>query len=205
MVNALVHRDYRSRANVQVHIYRNRVEIISPGGLPAGMKEEYLGFKSIPRNPLLFGLFYRMDMVEQVGSGIRRIRQICHDYGVDKPDLFVEDNCVTVVFKRDTVKSGIESGEVTGEVLRLLRVINGEMKRRELQDVLALKHEDYFREAYLLPALESGYIEMTIPDKPRSSEISFDGERKDHSSRSITVHGSGFEGQGTRFMVYGVR
>jgi len=89
---------------------------------------------------------------------------------VDKPDLFIEDNWVTVVFKRDTVKSGIESGEVTGEVLRLLRVINGEMKRRELQDVLALKHEDYFREAYLLPALESGYIEMTIPDKPRSSK-----------------------------------
>jgi ATP-dependent DNA helicase RecG len=36
------------------------------------MKEEDFGHKSVPRNPLLFGLFYRMDLVEQIGSGIRR-------------------------------------------------------------------------------------------------------------------------------------
>ena len=32
-----------------------------------------------------------------------------------------------------------------------------------------MKHEDHFRHAYLLPALRAGLIEMTIPDKPRSS------------------------------------
>jgi len=42
------------------------------------------------------------------------------------------------------------------------------MKRREIQAALELKHEDHFREAYLLPALELGGIEMTFPDKPRS-------------------------------------
>ncbi len=44
------------------------------------------------------------------------------------------------------------------------------MTRRELQRALGLKHEDHFREAYLKPALEAGLIEMTIPDKPRSSK-----------------------------------
>ena len=44
LVNALVHRDYRSNANVQVHVYRNRVEIISPGGLLAGAAE-VVGFR----------------------------------------------------------------------------------------------------------------------------------------------------------------
>jgi ATP-dependent DNA helicase RecG len=33
---------------------------------------------------------------------------------------------------------------------------------------LGLRHEDHFRQAYLLPALEAGLIERTIPDKPRS-------------------------------------
>ena len=33
---------------------------------------------------------------------------------------------------------------------------------------LELKHEDHFRSAYLTPALDAGYIEMTIPDKHQS-------------------------------------
>ena len=44
------------------------------------------------------------------------------------------------------------------------------MKRTEIQEALALRHEDYFREAYLIPALTAGMIEMTIPDKPTSSK-----------------------------------
>jgi ATP-dependent DNA helicase RecG len=81
VVNALAHRDYRSTANVQVYLFMDRLEIVSPGGLPAGMTEADLGVKSIPRNPLLFGILHRMEAVEriclravthkQVGSGIR--------------------------------------------------------------------------------------------------------------------------------------
>ena len=48
-------------------------------------------------------------------------------------------------------------------------VIQGEMKRTAIQAALRLRHEDYFREAYLVPAIDAGYVEMTIPDKPRSS------------------------------------
>jgi len=48
--------------------------------------------------------------------------------------------------------------------------MKGEMKRHEMQETLGLKHEDHFRIAYLCPALEAGLIEMTIPDKPRSSK-----------------------------------
>ena len=66
-----------------VYAYNN--EDFGQGGLPAGMREEDLGIKSVPRNPLLFGMFYRMGMVEQVGSGIKRIREMCRDYGVAEP------------------------------------------------------------------------------------------------------------------------
>ena len=37
-----------------------------------------------------------------------------------------------------------------------------------LQGTLGLKHTPHFRKAYLLPTLESGLIEMTLPDKPNS-------------------------------------
>ena len=65
------------------------------------------------------------------------------------------------------------SPEVTGQVApetRLLQVLTGEMTRQSLQEALGLKHRDHFNEIYLTPALETGLIEMTIPDKPRSSK-----------------------------------
>ena len=44
------------------------------------------------------------------------------------------------------------------------------MKRTDIHEALAPRHEDYFREAYLIPALTAGMIEMTIPGKPTSSK-----------------------------------
>jgi hypothetical protein len=60
------------------------------------------------------------------------------------------------------------TGEVTGEVATLLQVCRGTMSRRELRQALLLKGDDNFRQLYLVPALKTGLIEMTIPDKPNS-------------------------------------
>ncbi|MFC1641062.1 Fic family protein [Myxococcota bacterium] len=52
--------------------------------------------------------------------------------------------------------------------MRLLAAMTGEMKRQEIQAVHGLKHEEHFREAYLVPALSAGLIAMTIAAKSRS-------------------------------------
>ncbi|WP_198948154.1 Fic family protein [Acidovorax sp. T1m] len=44
------------------------------------------------------------------------------------------------------------------------------MPRHLIQSTLGLKSAEHFRMAYLKPALEVGVIEMTVPDKPRSSK-----------------------------------
>jgi len=166
LVNAIAHRDYRSTANVQVHIFHDRLEIVTPGGLPAGMREEDLGVKSVPRNPLLFGIFYRMGLVEQIGSGVKRIREMCREYGVKEPGIEVSEHWVTFAFKRPTKQVG---DQVTGEVKQLLHALTiGSMTRAELQETLNLKGQANFRDRYLTAVLEVGLIEMTIPDKPKS-------------------------------------
>ena len=100
VANAVAHRDYRSTANVHIYVFRNRIEVVSPGGLPEGMTEADLGIKSMPRNPLLFGMLYRMGVVENIGSGIKRIRELCREHGVAEPVINVSEHWVMVTFPR---------------------------------------------------------------------------------------------------------
>jgi len=50
----------------------------------------------------------------------------------------------------------------------LILVISGTKSRDELQAVLGLRDRENFRKLYINEALQSGLIEMTIPDKPTS-------------------------------------
>jgi hypothetical protein len=66
--------------------------------------------------------------------------------------------------------TGQPTGEATGEpaeeIKRVIIVLQGELKRIEIQELLQLRHQEYFRDNYLIPAIENGYIEMTIPATP---------------------------------------
>lgn len=75
VANALVHRTWDVNSQIKISMFNDRVEITSPGGLPQGLtKEEYLsGQISILRNPIIANVFYRLGLIEQFGTGIRRI------------------------------------------------------------------------------------------------------------------------------------
>ena len=60
--------------------------------------------------------------------------------------------------------------EVTPEVEVVVPLCDPSASRQELQARLGLRDDEHFRKAYLLPALATGLIERTIPDKPRSSK-----------------------------------
>ena len=61
--------------------------------------------------------------------------------------------------------------QVTEQVERLLEIIGDEeYSTKELMELLGLRHRPTFRDNYLLPALDMGLIEMTIPDKPKSNK-----------------------------------
>ncbi len=173
VVNAIAHRDYRSTANVQVYIFQDRVEIVTPGGLPAGMREEDLGSRSVPRNPLLFNMFYRMKLVEQIGSGVRRIHDACLEHGAAEPVIQVSADWVIVTFPRREVAVAPHvaphvTPHVTPHVRRLVAALQGEMSRAELMAALGLADRSYFLRSYLHPSLDAGLIEMTLPQRPRS-------------------------------------
>ena len=186
VVNALAHRDYRSTANVQVYIFKDRVEIVSPGGLPVGMTEADLGIKSIPRNPLLFGMLHRMEAVEHIGSGIKRIRGLCREYGVAEPRIDVSEHWFTVCFPRPEMQEGdshpaADGAGTTGKQTQvgtksalsrhhvgILRKCSEDQPLTVLMELVGRSDRTKFRNLFLSPLLEQGLIERTIPDKPRS-------------------------------------
>lgn len=91
LINALTHRDYYDKgATIMLEVFDNRFEITNPGDLVNGISREQFGKRSLSRNPLLFGLFERIDMVEQVGSGIPRMKDAMKDAGLQEPVFSVE-------------------------------------------------------------------------------------------------------------------
>ena len=73
---------------------------------------------------------------------------------------------------RDAIISGASpqvTPQVSPQVAAVLKVLKGDMSREQLQAALGLRDRKSFRQRYLLPALEAGWIAMTLPDKPQSS------------------------------------
>jgi len=85
IANALVHRTWDVPSHIRVAMFEDRIEIISPGGLPKGItEEEYLkGYVSILRNPILGGVFFRLQMIERFGTGIQRINDAYRESDVN--------------------------------------------------------------------------------------------------------------------------
>ena len=98
IANALIHRTWDVNAQIRVMMFDDRIEISSPGGLPTGIsEEEYLkGNVSILRNPILGNVFYRLHIVEILGTGIVRIQE-AYKYSDKKPVFEIFDNSIKVI------------------------------------------------------------------------------------------------------------
>ena len=98
IANALIHRVWDVESQIRVMMFEDRIEIISPGGLPAGItEEEYLSGKiSALRNRNLANVFYRLGFVEIFGTGITRIKQV-YEAGLQKPDFEVSENTIKII------------------------------------------------------------------------------------------------------------
>ena len=97
IANALVHRDWMNKSFVQVSMEKNFIKITSPGGLPMDIsKEEYLnGQISVMRNPIIGNIFFRLNIIESFGTGIRRIINSYKNL-VKNPTFKIFDNSIEV-------------------------------------------------------------------------------------------------------------
>ncbi len=178
VINAFCHRDYRDPDYIHIAVFKDRVEIRSPGGLYGGLTMEDVrkGHVSKRRNPLIADLFRRIHMVESWGRGLPLIlehepnaqfREIAGVFVAEfgRPAYAQE----TVKADNDLKQTGTKSGPSRDQVI-ILRNLSEERQITELMILLERTNRTKFRDQVLKPLLEADLIEMTIPDKPRSSK-----------------------------------
>ena len=179
LVNALVHRDYFTSASIRILVFRDRIEIISPGPLPDSLSiDDIRHGKSNRRNPTLSEHAFRLLPYRGMGSGIPRalgewpqIELISELSGnqftalVRRPQGLWESASEQV----ETPATEQATEQVTEQVRRLsLALQQGAKGTKELMQMLDLKHRPSFLDGYLNPALQQHLVEMTQPDSPRS-------------------------------------
>ena len=99
IVNAIVHRDYSlSGTDIEISIYADRLEVISPGRLPNGITPERMrvGCRSA-RNELLKDVMRDYGYLEHMGMGVpRKIVRGMKEHNDTEPDLVEEGERFTV-------------------------------------------------------------------------------------------------------------
>lgn len=100
IVNAVVHRDYtREGTDIEISLYKDRLEVISPGGLYNGVTIEKIkqGIVRETRNGLLKEILRDYRYVDHFGMGIRnRIIKSMKEHNGTEPDLIDADDRFTV-------------------------------------------------------------------------------------------------------------
>lgn len=96
IVNAVAHRDYGVYGSkVRLHMFSDRLEIMTPGGLPNSLTVNTMDANSITRNETLVNLlsrYYsadpvtkRQNIIERRGEGVPKILSASHALSLQKP------------------------------------------------------------------------------------------------------------------------
>lgn len=183
IVNAIAHRDYTSHASVQVMLFTDRLEIWNPGRLPAPLTIEQLSrpHASIPHNPLIAEPLFLARYIEKAGTGTLDMIALCKQAGLRAPEFRQDGGMFVQTLWRpkgatglaevpmENAQSGTKSGPSRDQVEILAKAGNG-AALTDLMSVANRTNRTKFRDQVIKPLIEQGWLEMTLPDKPRSSQ-----------------------------------
>ena len=145
LLNAIIHRDYSMNSSILIHIFADRMEFISAGGLVHDLSlEDILLGISQSRNEKLCKLFYKLKMIEFCGTGIGKTKVEYMDSGL-KPIFNATSNGFKVILpnKNTAQKSTLSSllfheEELEDHILKEIHRL-GSVTRSYIQNKFHLK------------------------------------------------------------------
>ena len=181
LVNAVYHRSYEEREPIEVRIGYDELVVLSFPGPDRSIKtSDFEAGRSVSRryrNRRIGEFLKELELTEGRSTGVPKILKAMAANGSPSPLFETDDDRLAFVIRlaahtlasRPTGEVTMEvTPEVTPEVMRVVSALTQALSRQELQQALGLKDAEHFRKTYLLTALASGLVEMTLPDKPKS-------------------------------------
>ncbi len=179
VINAVAHRDYYlDGTQIQVDMFRDRLEISSPGGFYRGEKlgktYDLSGVISKRRNELIAGVLVACNVMEAAGTGFDKIME---EYAfadeAHKPYIYSTSDHFTLVLPDLTYDNGVEDERTP--VLSFVPVPGGTEhdgkvlsfcylkahKVSEIADYLGISDSTYFRKQILENLEKNGYLEKS--------------------------------------------
>ena len=147
IANALAHRDWSlDGAKVRLFIFDDRLEIWSPGKLPPPITLERLGFDQFSRNKVIARVLLELGYIEEVGLGIRRMREEAARLQLPEPAFREDGFSFVVTFSSIAPREGIKP--TTDRLQSLLD--GGEINERQFRGLLyAQEHGTIARRDYV--------------------------------------------------------
>jgi ATP-dependent DNA helicase RecG len=114
LVNAVAHRDYRlTGRSIEIRMYTDRLEISSPGGLPAHITLDNIVDEHYSRNPRLVNGLFQWGYIEELGLGIDRMIEDMVRAGHKPPTFEAKPHRFSVVLynNRDALRAPAQGWE----------------------------------------------------------------------------------------------
>ncbi|WP_249129529.1 ATP-binding protein [Bradyrhizobium sp. AUGA SZCCT0283] len=164
IVNAVVHRDYSISDDIQILIFDNRIEILSPGKLPGYVNVENILSARFSRNPKMVRTLnrYKNPPNKDLGEGLNTTFQKMKEFGLRDPVISEDGNYVKVILPH------LPLAAPTVAIMDFLRT-HKEITNRHARDITGIKSENLVKiEFYKLR--DEGHIER-VPGKagPKSA------------------------------------
>lgn len=179
VINAVAHRDYYlDGTQIQVDMFKDRLEISSPGGFYRGEKlgktYDLSGIISKRRNELISGILVACNVMEAAGTGFDKIIEEYKEADeAHKPYIYSSSDHFTLVLPDLTYENGIKDSKIP--VLEFAPVPNGtEMDEKvlsfcyyqarkvaEIAEYLKVSDSTYLRKQVLGNLEKNGYLEKS--------------------------------------------
>lgn len=182
ILNALEHRDYSQYSEgkpILIRMFKDRLEVHSPGGLFGRMEVQDLGKKQPDsRNPHLVSMMELLGITENRYSGIPTIRKELEKAGLPEPEFRDERGSFVVTFYNNDGRSYREAVEehsagrnVSKEAI--LKFCQTPRTRAELNDFLGLSSTTYGFNRYIKPLISSGDLLLAFPNNPGTKKQTY--------------------------------
>lgn len=201
VINAVIHRDYSLQGkDIKIAIFDDMLEITSPGTIPPSIDlNNLLSGQSEIRNKTLGPIFKELQLIEQWGTGFRKLSEELKEYPeielrINEPGLSFQIQLIKRDYQTEKAehqadrkassgqnRAGVRPGPSWDQVgaklglspkqaERALNLVTKPATSTDLMKEFGVTNRTKFRRKYLTPLLREELITMTNPDKPNSPE-----------------------------------